>query len=168
MLKNRNFLVSIVTNIDLIVSVLCLSMLVLLTVTAVFVRYVINNPFSWIEEIQLVLFLYTVLFGASVAFRYGGHISIEILVELFPICIQRILEFFTAILVFIALAIMAGLQFQRGYSLMQTGRSTNILSIPMGLIYSGAGFAFLIMAVRFTVWFVCSIKSLRKTEKKYE
>lgn len=160
MLKKRNIVLYIITHIDLIFSALCLSVLVLLTVVAVFVRYVISSPFSWIEEIQLLLFLYTVLFGASVAFRYGGHIAIEILVELFPVCVQRIIEFLTTILVFATLAMMAGLQFQRGYSLLLTGRTTNILAVPMSLIYSGAGLAFLIMMIRFTGWYVRSLKNL--------
>lgn len=68
------------------------SVLSLLTVVAAFMRYVVGKPIMWTEEIQMILVVWTVFFGGSVAFRERGHIAIDILFEKFPRKVQRVMN----------------------------------------------------------------------------
>jgi TRAP-type C4-dicarboxylate transport system permease small subunit len=154
-MRKRN----LILNSDLFISGVCMVVLVLLTITAVFVRYVLNRPFAWIEEIQMILFLWAAVFGASVAFREGSHIAIEIVVDLLPRRVQKIIEAIIAIMIFCSLIYMLYLQIGRCSDLIQSGRASNILRIPMWLDYFGVAIAFLFMAIHFTVWYLNSVKN---------
>lgn len=158
-MKTKNPVLCGIVSLDLIISGLSLVILVLVTVAAVFMRYGVNDPFPWIEEVQMLLFVWASFFGASVSFCLGGHIAIDILVDLFPKKLQRILEQIIAIMIFCSLLYMMWLQIQRGFALVKSGRATNILRIPMYVDYFGVALAFLMMTIRFTVWHIgCLIK----------
>jgi TRAP-type C4-dicarboxylate transport system permease small subunit len=126
-----------------------MGVLVLLTVGGVFMRYVIGHPFTWLEEIQLLLIIWVAFFGASAAFRSGSHIAIEIITDMFPIKVQKIVEVFVSILVFCIIAYIMWLEFRRGLDLLETGRRTNILQIPLSMNYFGVAAACLLMLVNF-------------------
>lgn len=136
-------------NIDLIVSGLCVVALVGLTGFGVIMRYVLRSPLSWLEEVQLLLFVWVAFFGASVAFRCGGHIAIEAVVEMFPARLQRAVAVFDAVLTAAVLLLVIYWEISRGMTLTRTGRSTSILNIPLSLNYYGVAAATLLMLIHF-------------------
>jgi TRAP-type C4-dicarboxylate transport system permease small subunit len=135
----------------LIVSGVSAAVLVLLTAAGVFMRYVVNSPFTWLEEVQMILFVWSAFFGASVAFRCGGHIAIEILADMLPRAVQAVLERVVFALVVLALVYMMYLQTERGFALIRTGRSTSILNIPQYLTYFGVSLACFLMTVHLII-----------------
>jgi TRAP-type C4-dicarboxylate transport system permease small subunit len=145
-------------NSDLIISGICITILVLLTTTGVFMRYAVGKPFTWLEEIQLILFVWVVFFGGSAAFRFGGHIAIEVVVELFPRKAQKMFDAVVSVIIFCTLAYIMYLLLGRGFALIKTGRVTNILQIPLSWNYFGVAAACLFMLVNFTV---SKIKKIR-------
>lgn len=138
-------------NIDLIVSGVSVAVLVLLTAAGVFMRYVINSPFVWLEEVQMILFVWSAFFGASVTFRCGGHIAIEILVDMFPRAVQAVVKEIVFVLALLAVMYMMYLQTERGFSLIRTGRSTSILNIPQYLTYFGVALACFLMTAHLII-----------------
>lgn len=56
----------------------------------VFSRYALNHSIFWSEELARFLLVWLTFLGASVVYRRGGHASIEILYDLFPLSIQKI------------------------------------------------------------------------------
>ncbi len=132
-------------NIDLLIAGASLIAVVILTMLGVFMRYAVNRPFSWMEEVQLILFVWMAFFGASVAFRLGGHIAIEIVVDMFPRKWRRAVEVADSLIVAALLGYVAHLEYLRGLSLIRSGRTTNILQIPQYYTYFGVSAACCLM-----------------------
>lgn len=114
---------------------LCLAALVALTVVAVFMRYVIGKPFGWTEEIQMMLLVWSVFSGASIAFRERGHIAIDLLTNALPEKIQRGVEVIVWILVMISLCLIFKLELDRTMKFLSSGQTTTMLKIPKFYIY---------------------------------
>lgn len=122
-------------NIDSIVASVMLILLIAFTFTGVIWRRVFNAPFTWMEEVQLACMVWIVFTGASVAFRTGGHVAIEMVVDLLPKPIQKVVEvIISAIVVFVlAYLFIQSIGFIKLF--LRSGRSTSILGIPYALIY---------------------------------
>ena len=148
-MNRRRFLAATLVNLDLALSALCLAALVLLTALGVFQRYALGSPIVWLEEMQTLLFVWVAFFGSSVAFRHGGHIAIEAVVEMFPARLRRAVEALDSLLVVAVLAMVMYWEFSRGLTLMRTGRSTSVLGIPVCLNYFGVSVACLFMLCHF-------------------
>lgn len=150
-MKPKHALIAFLTNFDFILSGVCLLVLVGLTAWGVVMRYFFNSPIIWLEEIQVLMFVWVAFFGSSAAFRTGNHIAIEALVEMFPVRWQRIIEVFDSLLVLLILVLVMYWQFSRGMTLTRTGRTTSILNIPTALNYFGVAAACAFMIVNFLV-----------------
>lgn len=150
-MKLARYILVFLKNIDVCVSGMSLVALVGLTLAGVFMRYFVNRPIIWLEEIQLILFIWVAFFGSSVAFRLNAHIAIEVVVEMFPTRFQRIVEVVDSILVVFLLAFVVYIEYSRGMTLVRTGRSTNILRIPLYFNYFGVAVSCLFMLVNFIV-----------------
>lgn len=74
MKKILNFL----GNIDTFITCTSLAIIITITLCGVVMRYIIGKPIAWLEEVQILLFVWCIFFGASVAFREGGHVGIDI------------------------------------------------------------------------------------------
>ena len=148
---NKRYL-RILWNIDFFISGLCIMTLVLITMTGVIARYVLNSPFTWLEEVQFILTVQAAFWGASVAFKKGGHIAIEVFVESFPKKIQQIAEIIIAAIVFITLFFIVKQQINRSISLYISGRKTYILNFPAFLNYAIVSLACISMIIHFAIF----------------
>ena len=68
-------------NLDLVIAVVSLVILIVVTFGGVIMRYFINAPLVWAEEVQLWTFLWMTFFGGGAAFRYGIHVAVEMVVD---------------------------------------------------------------------------------------
>ena len=123
------------------------TLLVLLTVYGVIMRYCIKSPLTWLEEVQMILSVQVSFFGGSIAFRERGHICVDLLVDAFPKKLHRVVDVFVWVLVLLSLLFIGYLEGQRTISQFLNGRCTNILRIPMYLDYAGVTFATLLMTI---------------------
>lgn len=133
--KKRSKFMTILCNLDIIISSLALIVLVAITFLGVIARRVFNSPFAWQEEMQVFCTLWLVFMASGAVFRTIDHISIEILVDSLNDKVKWVIE------IFIYLVVMATLAFTLYRSsllvgqLYATGRVTNILKIPYFLVY---------------------------------
>lgn len=51
---------------------------------SVFWRYVFNDPISWSEDAALLCMVWMALLGAPVGLRRGGHVAMEMMLNMFP------------------------------------------------------------------------------------
>lgn len=58
--------------------------IVLITLAAVWWRYVINDPISWTEQVSRILFVWVTFLGAAVLYREKSHITIDMFLEMIP------------------------------------------------------------------------------------
>jgi TRAP-type C4-dicarboxylate transport system permease small subunit len=136
-------------NIDLFISGCALILVIGLTLFGVVMRYCFNAPLPWLEEIQMLCIVWISMFGGSAVFRLGGHVVIELVIDLLgegPRRAARIITFC------IVIAVLCFIIYQ-GYELIirlhQTGRTTSILRIPYPFIYSAVPIGGLLMLCSF-------------------
>ena len=82
----------IVSKIEELIAVIGLSAMSIITIVAVFFRYVLQNPIIWSEEAARYLMVWSTLLGISIATRQKAHLGIDILVSMAPKKAQRALE----------------------------------------------------------------------------
>lgn len=127
--------------------------LTVVTFLGVVMRYFFNDPFVWLEEVQLALFLGVVYLGGGAAFRHGSHVAIDFLVERFPPALSKAVALLVHVVVVGVLAFFVFQGAQMAAGMAETGRSTNILKIPSVLIYAmvPVGLVWAILNYLFTV-----------------
>ena len=134
-MKDRKW-VKILCNLDLILASIALVILTLVTFAAVIMRYVLKTPLLWQEEAQAFCQVWMIFLGASVAFRQGSIVAIEMFVDALPEKKKRIMEYIIDIIVIFTLTfLMVKCQQYITQIFGKTHRGTAILGIPYELIY---------------------------------
>ncbi len=59
----------------------CVAAIVLITIAAVWWRYVVNAPIAWIEQVSNILFIWITFIGAAVLYRQKLHIGVDLFIE---------------------------------------------------------------------------------------
>lgn len=59
----------------------CVGAIVLITIAAVWWRYVMNSPIAWIEQVSNILFIWITFIGAAVLYRQKLHIGVDLFIE---------------------------------------------------------------------------------------
>lgn len=149
LVKKKGFILSFLINMDLYISMIGLVVLTLITCAGTAMRYIFNAPFVWQEEVQMILVVWIVFWGASAAFRTGNHIAIEILVDALPEKAQRIIRAIIDMITAGALIFVICVEWGRVTQLALSGRTTSILKIPQAYNYSGVLLACVFMLVNF-------------------
>lgn len=122
-------------NLDVTAAVVVLIGLIILTFVGVFRRYLFRSPIAWMEEVQMILFLWVVFLAAGAAFRAGGHVAIEIVVDSLP---KKIRGFIEGLDVLLQLVILGYLTYQSFIFYMQfieSGKATIFLHLPYSVAY---------------------------------
>lgn len=134
-IMKNNKAMKVLGNLDLGLGCVLAAFLILLTFAGVLMRYIMRSPITWQEEVQMLLFLWITFLGGSAAFRTGGHIAIEILVDSLPKKIGALVE---KVGVLVQLTILGYLFMQElAYynQLVSTNKVTNLLRIPFAYAY---------------------------------
>ena len=90
--KKDSKILFMLANLDIVIASAILAILILLTFLGVIWRYVLNAPFTWLEEVQTSCMVWIVFAGAGAAFRSGNHVAIEMIVDLMPERMQKVME----------------------------------------------------------------------------
>lgn len=72
--------------------------LVFLVSTNVVSRYVFNHVFNWAEELATLSFIWCTYIAIAAAYKQNKHIAIDIIVNLFPKPLQKIVDILINIL----------------------------------------------------------------------
>lgn len=125
-----------ILKIDYFIAIVSVAGLIGVTFFGVFMRYLFNSPFVWLEEVQLWLMVWVVFYGGAAAVRSGNHVAIEFIVDKLPKSMHKVVTIFeltviTAVLWFLSTNSIALIQ-----QFVKSGRVTNLLHIPYVFIYS--------------------------------
>jgi len=112
-------------------------------------RYFVNKPFVWQEEVQLWCFVWVVFFGSGAAVRAGSHVAIEVLVDILPSFLRKIIEVLIYIIVILALLYFMRQGMNLVQQMVKTGRSTNILKVPYKIIYGAFPVGCILMIINY-------------------
>ena len=147
--KKQNKIASVLMNLDIAVASAILAILIVLTFLGVIWRYIFDAPFTWLEEVQTSCLVWIVFAAAGAAFRTGNHVAIEMIVDLMPAKVQKIMEWFFQSIGFIQVFI-------------KSGRSTSMLKIPYTAVYGIAIFSYIDMIFSYFYSIIKGVKSEAK------
>lgn len=131
-MQDRKF--SILGNLDLIVAGAIFCVLVIVTFMGVVMRYLLSDPLHWTEEVQLGCFLWLTFAGAGAAFRYGSHVAVEIVYELFSPRVRRLIDLFNYLVMMLLFGYCAFLSAELVQIMYNLNKATYILQIPTWII----------------------------------
>ena len=160
--KKENKAAAILGNLDIVVASIILAILIVLTFLGVVWRYIFNAPFTWLEEVQTSCMVWIVFAGAGAAFRSGNHVAIEMIVDLMPKSMQKIM----VILISIVVVVVIGYLFMQSIGFIQvfvkSGRSTSMLKIPYSWVYGIAIVSYFDMIISYFYALFHGVKSEAK------
>lgn len=148
-MKKKGWL-KILCNLDLFIASIALAVLTLVTFAAVIMRYVLKAPLLWQEEAQAFCQVWMIFLGASVAFRQGSIVAIEMVVDALPAKARKIMEYIVDMIVIFTLTfLMVKSQQYIAQVFGRTHRGTPILGIPYELIYGIAPYGVALMIISY-------------------
>lgn len=91
---------------------IAICLIVVITICAVFMRYVLNDPLQWVEEVLIILYIWAIMLGATSAMKAEQHVSIDAFTTLLPVKVQGYLRVLNHVLCIIILGAFGVLGFQ--------------------------------------------------------
>ena len=135
----------VLADLDLNLAALIVAFLVLVTFAGVLMRYFFSMPLNWLEEVQLWSQVWIAFLGGGAAFRTGGHVVVEMVVDLFPKKLQKVTGCLIGGVVVIVLCYLFYQSLSYIHMFTRSGRATSMLRIPYWLIYGIAPVSLVIM-----------------------
>lgn len=132
----------LIYKIDEIIAASLVTIIVILTISSVVLRYIFNNPLQWVEEITLSLYIWMIMIGCVCSMKSRKHISIDAINMILPKVWQKYLQYFNDIFSIIILLIFAYVGYQLAYEAVE--KITPILgvsyyyidlAIPVGAVW---------------------------------
>lgn len=83
-------------------AVICFAAMCIVVLVAVFLRYVVEYPFPWGEELARYLMIWGIFFGISIGTRERAHLGVEAFIGLLPTKPRKVVLIISQIIVILA------------------------------------------------------------------
>jgi len=80
-------------------------LIVAISVFAVFMRYVLNEPLQWAGELVIAIFIWTIMLGAVTAMKHEKHVSIDVFFCMLPSGAQAYAKVFIDVVCIVIVAL---------------------------------------------------------------
>lgn len=129
-------------------------------------RYFIGTSFTWGSELAQYLHVWQIWIGASLAIRMQSHIRVNVFVELFPLIVQKVFNFFAIILWFVFAAFLAYEGTKYVINVFMSGQTSPSLHVPMWIPYLAIPIGGSLMMIRLIqqLYFLFKTDNLYKSE----
>lgn len=115
-------------------TVLALAGILSLMTLQIIMRYFVEKPLQWTDEISRMCMVWMTFLGSVLAFRDKAHICVDLITNNLPPKAGRIVLFITEILTFLFLGLLAYLGYK--YSAMNMMTRSLETGIRKGVMYS--------------------------------
>lgn len=145
---------------------MCLILWALFLVVALqfFTRYVLNNSLGWTEEIARMLLIVLTYLGAIVCARKNSHIRVDLILEILPDRISRVL---TRSFDLISAVFFLFLSWTSAQFALITRLRMSSIEIPKSIIFWICAAALLLMSVHYLIHFLKGDSMSPKPEQRY-
>ena len=143
-----------------------ISVTVILVIVNVFLRYFLGIQYSWIEEVSVGCFIWTVYLGATASYRKRGLIGVDAATKILPLKGRRILRVITNTLLLVLSASMFYLSYNYTSS---SDKITSALEISYVYINSSLPVSFGLMtiySIYFFFYFIINFNNLEIEEQE--
>lgn len=121
-----------------------------------FSRYVLNDSIAWTEEIARYLLMTVTFVGAAIVFRRRSNIAVEIIVDVLPAALGRLVRFladcltvlFVGLLVWFSWTVTQRMAIQR----------MTVIDVSMSIVYACVGVGCILMLWRAVQTFISNAK----------
>lgn len=124
-----------------------LGLMMILTVTDVFLRYSINRPLSSSFELTELMMVVVICFGLAQTGVLKDHISVEMLVSRFSERLQNIINSITSLVSVGVLSLVTWQSFVQAKMLYEDGLTSAVLYIPIFPFHIVAGLGFAVFTL---------------------
>lgn len=129
-------------------AVICFAVMCIVVLVAVFLRYVVEYPFPWGEELARYLMIWGIFFGISIGTRERTHLGVEAFIGLLPTKPRKVVLIISQIIVVLAYLCLAILSVKLVLLLKENTQRTPSMRIPFFLIYSALPVGFILSFIR--------------------
>ncbi|MGE0312239.1 MAG: TRAP transporter small permease [Lautropia sp.] len=124
-----------------------LVVVVLSTCWGVLTRYVTSQPAAWSGEVAAIAFAWMVFVGAAAGFKYGMHVTIDVVVARLPAASRRRLTVMADSLVLVFLGTLFALSVE--FAIDAWSDPTSVLRLPRSITYASVVVGSLCMLGRY-------------------
>jgi len=124
-------------------------------------RYVVPTPATWVEEITSISFAWLIFVGAAEVHRRHQHVSVDLLTNLLPLQLQRLLALLIEVFI-VGFCFYVAYLGVRQTIVMHTS-ATSLLRIPLSVSYSGFTLGIFLVGVRGLQRVIRSARSLGRS-----
>lgn len=115
----------------------------------VIMRYVFNNPITWVEEISKYFIIWGSFIGAAVALRDDHHIKVDLLYRFFPKQVKKIVSIFANLVGVFFSCFLAYYGTDLLLSKWHIGQRSMDVGVPLWLIYIIFPISGVLLIIRF-------------------
>ena len=119
-----------------LVLALLILLVVVITLLAVFTRYVLNDPLAWTEQVSRILFVWMTFLGTAVLYRRRLHITIDFVLYALPPALRRPIAVVNELLMLLLFGVL--LVFGLRLALDTVGQTFGALDISPSTFYFAA------------------------------
>lgn len=151
----------LVRKVDNFFGMVAMAFIILLACANVFMRYVVGQPWGWVEEVTVFTFVWLTMLGASAVVHVEGHCSIDVLVRKCSPKTQRAVSILAdlVVLVTLVLLIIYGIQL----TIKGQTKLTPILGIPYSYVDASIPVSCSFMLMYYGRMFWNSLRGRRNT-----
>lgn len=113
------------------VAVIGIALGVILAFVNVVLRYAFGTSLTWAGELTNYLFMWSALFGAAYGFKKGIHISVTVMLGLFPSPVAKAFVILSNMISFVYLGLMSYFGYELVLLVADFGEMSIDLEIPM-------------------------------------
>lgn len=134
------------------VSYILIGLITVLTLWEVITRYFFRQPATWTFPITSYMLLYSIMFAAAYTLQRGGHVRVEVLVEILPQPVRRAVERVAHVLGAVFVLVLVVQSTRHSLRLIQEGdRDISTLSVPLWIPSVGMTLGVFMLAVTYVV-----------------
>ena len=159
--KKKYSFKSVLMNLDAVVTGCTLVLCTILVNVNVLMRYILKSPIYWCEEVVTGLFVWTVFIGSAYAYRTHSHLGVDVLVNVMPAKMKKVVKIVIQILECAVLAMLTMISVQ--YVTNTWDKLSNTLRVPSWYISIAVPLGFGLSLI-YSIFFI--IQDLRKAWKK--
>ncbi|WP_297597316.1 TRAP transporter small permease [uncultured Cetobacterium sp.] len=148
---------------EALVGSVTISVTVILVIVNVFLRYFLGIQYSWVEEVSVGCFIWTVYLGATAGYRKKGLIGVDVLTKILPLKGRRVLRVITNTLLLILTSAMFYLSYR--YTL-GSDKITSALEVSYVYINSSLPISFGLMTIYSLYFFIHDIIFFNSIEEE--
>lgn len=153
----------ILKNLEELVAAAFLVVTTLLVVINIVCRYFLNMGLVWTEEVATGCFVWSVFIGSIAAFKRRGHVGVDIVVNLLPAGLKRIVATLMDIILVVLNTYMAYLSvvfITKSYT-----KLTPVLGVTSAYITAAIVISFVMMAIYSLVFVIQDFTGSKEAKK---